>query len=464
VLVWARFSTFFQGVSATLMPFQFSEQISDLSTAFDFLRAIQGIDIHAMSAHLRPFLFKVQQLGSISVTSEAFDAAIRQLDLLKDHLQTAWQDASNDASVVLPPNIFVSICRIEFLLHFSRRFVRLRERIQKVDSILAADPPFSLKIPEEPEQLRRFLEVTLRVLLLEYRTLFNLHDDPRTESSKPVELVYKMLAVIAQSQELILRELWNQFAALPFIFPHVVDRHTEAILIDKLGQAVRGHVARNTAALQKYEELERTFGALAKESSAPGSFQILSHCLLLVLEIQSVSANFHVGAAVDAIVEKFVRRLVLTKFQSDQRRMKKLLVLTFKQNITSDPILSYLQGIRSSMQSLLKFGWFSRDQPFIANFCNYLNLMIELRQAGVTERPLFEAFPAPSVLRKFVQISDTMVASYRNYEIAGRYEDSMVFRPDYEKGVSLIEIQGNAGICTRELWKGNVAQTVLRGM
>jgi hypothetical protein len=128
------------------------------------------------------------------------------------------------------------------------------------------------------------------------------------------------LNTLSRDRGAIISDLWGQPKSIPYSFPSASERRLESVM-DKLTQTVSWFAFLQTVVLQKIEEFCRVFVRVIGNSSIQYSFQVIAHCLLLLLEINSLMNIHYLTNTVDSVIEKLWKRVCATKITSDHHRM-----------------------------------------------------------------------------------------------------------------------------------------------
>jgi hypothetical protein len=477
VFMWTRFYSVFQAVATAILPFTFHEHVERLQSAIEFLRTVVDGDqpeVSRLQERSVGFTTKFQQLSFIAPTSQSFDSVLQEFDAFRSAVNSMWLRTSRDDA--LPPNVFAALAQTEFVLTFAARFVKIRDVALAVNSVLEADQSFTLRKPDDFPLFRRFLEITFRIILLQYRSIISRQDDPlgarQPEASKAthpsMEIIYKILNALSQNRYSVISDLWGQLKNIPYSFQSVAERRAESTAMDKLTQMVHCYAFAQTAILQKIEEFRRVFVGVIRDSSMQHSFQVVVHCLLLLLEIRSLTNNQHVTNAVDSVTEKLSKRVCVTKITSDHRRMPYVMKLTVKLMSSQTSALRSLATFTNSLRAINKAGWLADyDSPFIGNLLIYLDLLLSLGQHGPIDRSFLDRIPAPAIFERFLSVNEDVLQSCRRLEDGTRYEDVLLFKSQLDKKnpkLDLIEIEGDAKLCARELQNRGEAQHILKSL
>jgi hypothetical protein len=94
-------------------------------------------------------------------------------------------------------------------------------------------------------------------------------------------------------------------------------------------------------------------------------------------------------------------------------------------------------------------------------------LLLSLGQHGPIDRSFLDRIPGPAIFERFLSVNEDVLQSCRRLEVGTRYEDVLLFKSQLDKKNSkldLIEIQGDAKLCERELQNRGEAQHILKGL
>lgn len=436
---WSRFAAVFHSVSAVVLPFHFDPHATAIRQSLDFFRDIStGAELEVLLSTADNLRLEVARLSRFGVTVKLFEIVQNRFTALKNATFRFWSTIDQN-SRVLPPHLHEAFSHLEYTLMFGSLFLQIRALIQSINKTAAS---LSIHLPDAPASLRSFLESTLHIFLHEYRLLAISRDDEPKKTIPPSEMIQRLITAVVNLRDASAVELWGLCASTIAQIPLSIDPRNDSVVFERIGQRVLYRPC-DIATFQRYEELKRVFAAALRDS---GVFPVLSHCIMLLLELKSLTNDDELIPLVDNLIGRFSRRLHFAKLQEDQRRIPKVIRMVLGSSPKDSPAFALLI---TSLDNLIKLGLYDKDHPFLNGYLFFVRLLARVAKEGPVPKDLIAHHPTPSVLTKVLLRNESLTAACEQCEQATSLPPVMFYSssPRRMDKLDLIELRCYAEMC-----------------